>query len=40
MSTKQTQVPVLATYGRVLLNSLAAKVGQIKGPPGINKPQK
>ena len=42
MFTKQTQVPVLATYGRVLLNPLAAKVGvdNGKGPPGITKPQK
>jgi hypothetical protein len=33
MFTKQTQGPVLATYGRVLLNPLAAKVGNIKGAP-------
>jgi hypothetical protein len=33
MSTKQTQGPVLATYGRVLSNSLAAKVGAIKTAP-------
>ena len=34
MSTKPTQVPVLATYGRVLLNPLAAKVGgKVPGKP-------
>jgi hypothetical protein len=38
MSTKQSQVPVLATYGRVLLNPLAAKVGGGGKVPG--KPQK
>ena len=27
MYTKQTQGPILATYGRVKFNSLAAKVG-------------
>jgi len=41
MLTKQTQVPVLATYGRVLLNPLAAKVGVGKfTSPGITKLQK
>jgi hypothetical protein len=41
MLTKQTQVPVLATYGRVLLNPLSAKVGGGgKVPPQINKPQR
>jgi hypothetical protein len=39
MSTKQTQVPVLATYGQVLLNPLAAKVGADGKFPVITKPQ-
>jgi len=30
MISKQTQGPVLATYGRVTFNSLAAKVGDGK----------
>lgn len=33
MITKQTQGPALATYGRVKLNPLAAKVGDGKGVP-------
>lgn len=37
MIAKQTQGPVLATYGRVTLNPLAAKVG---GGKGLGSPQK
>jgi hypothetical protein len=40
MFTKKTQVPVLATYGHVLLNPLAAKVGGGKIPPAPAKPQR
>jgi hypothetical protein len=36
MISKQTQGPVLATYGRVKFNSLAAKVGG----KGLGSPQK
>lgn len=32
MIAKQTQGPALATYGRVILNPLSAKVGVDKGP--------
>ena len=37
MITKQTQGPALATYGRVKLNPLAAKVGQNKVPSPVKK---